>query len=109
MLELLVLAVPGCGSLLTFTPERAAVETLLGAPEFSGRQKDILPGSVKVAQTLDWQDGAMVIISYGAADREARPLDCLHLFQVTRERSGWVAISQGEDCMPADRIGEPFL
>lgn len=108
LLELLVLGIPGCGSLLAFTPERAAVEALLGPPAITGRPENIVPDSVRVAQTQDWQDGSMVAVTFSATEPPSGLVDCLYIFEVTRKRSRWSVISQESGCGPAGGSGEPF-
>jgi hypothetical protein len=104
----MVLAIPGCGSMLNFTPERAAVEALLGPPELTGRPENIVPGSVKVAQTQDWQDSSMVVVTFNATETEIGVEDCLYLFQVTRIHSEWAANHVGGGCWTAVFRGELF-
>lgn len=108
VIEVLLFTTSGCGSLLEFTPERAAVEALLGPPERMGRPEDITQGSVKVAQTQEWQEGFMVVVTFNATEHEIGLEDCLFIFQVTRERTRWVAVPQEESCSPAGGSGEPF-
>jgi hypothetical protein len=107
-LGLIILAFSGCGSLLTFTPERAAVEVLLGPPETTGRTENITPGSVKVAQTQDWREGYMVAVTFNATEPQTGLLDCLYIFEATRAQSRWVAYPQERDCGPAGGNGEAY-
>jgi hypothetical protein len=107
LLELLVLAIPGCGSMLAFTPERAAIEALLGPAERTGRSELITPGSVKVAQTQEWQDGSLVAVTFSAFEDGTGPVDCLYIFEVIRDRYRWAARSRESTCEPAGG-GESF-
>jgi hypothetical protein len=108
LIEVIILTTSGCGSLLAFTPERAAVDALLGPPELTDRPKDITPGSVKVAQTQGWQNGFIVVVTFSTTEEDAILVDCLFIFEVTREPSSWSAVLQEKACGPVGGSGEPF-
>ena len=108
LLELLLLASPGCGSLLAFTPERAAVEALLGPADRTGRPENIVSGSVKVQQIQAWRDASIVLITFNATEPEIGLVDCLYLFRVTRVRSRWVTDQDGQGCWTTGGSGELF-
>ena len=98
---LLVVLLAGCAGMPAFTPERAALQQVLGN---SLTHDKINPNTLAVLQTQNYQEYVMVLVAFQEMDRSGQLSDCLFMYEIRKMSLGWVPGSGGGSCGPA---GEP--
>ena len=98
------LLLSSCSTLLGFTPERAVIREIMQTsdPNFT-----ILPDSVQVLQSVDWNEDVLVIAVYQRSGRNNQIENCLDVYIVEMTRTGWMAGSGGSGCMTAGAMDQP--
>ena len=107
LLELLsALLLAGCQSLMTFTPEQAALQN---ARDYDlGNDYTLDSNSVQVLQSLRLQDSTLVLVSFQENRRGSR-MQCLFHFETHRTSIGtWVSGSGGGGCSMAGQDQTPL-
>ncbi len=85
-----------CSRILTFSPERAAVQEVL-----SNTDGQVDPSSVQVLQKLEMDESVLVLVSYHKNNPEHRQIsECLMLYETLKRGAGWQTGSGGGGCGP---------
>jgi hypothetical protein len=92
----------GCS--LTFSPEQAAIQTVLE----SQIRPQPNPSTVRVLQSQPWEDGVVVLLTYQAVDQSGGVFECLSMYQTQRSILGWMGGSGGGGCGPAGGDDQPL-
>ena len=97
------LTITACQSLLSFSPDRAAVqEIVLHSPSMMEVHRD----TIRVLQMQEFDPGIMVLATYLTTTEGSQMSECLALFHAQKGAEGWNARSQGSGCWPAELIEE---
>jgi hypothetical protein len=88
-----------CGSLLTFTPEEAAVRDIT---ERGSSRLGVDPTTVRVLQVQPWQESTAVLLFYTVNLEVEEEDDCLRLTTVQRVGLDWRTQRVATACMEAD-------
>jgi hypothetical protein len=99
-LVLALLFLSGCS--LTFSPEQAAIRTVLESQ--IRPQPD--PATVRVLQSQPWGDSVVVLLTYQAVDQGGGVVECLSMYEIQRNTLGWMGGSGGGGCSPAGGDGQ---
>jgi hypothetical protein len=95
-----LLFLSGCS--LTFSPEQAAIQTVLE----SQVRPQPNPSTIRVLQSRPWRDGAVVLLTYQAVDQDGGISECLSMYETQRSMLGWIGGSGGGSCSPAGGDGQ---
>jgi hypothetical protein len=98
----IVLLLSACGSMLNFTPERAAVQEVL---RFGEPNLPVDPDSVQVLQTQAQGEMTLVLVAFQRGRGAAFPDECLAIHEVRRTALGWMTGSGGTGCGPIGGTG----
>ncbi|MEJ2600944.1 MAG: hypothetical protein P8Z00_21610 [Anaerolineales bacterium] len=100
---LVLFTAAGCRGLLSFSPERAVVQTVLSSNTF-GMQAQ--PDTVQVLQSKTLEGNQFVQVAFQAVDERGLQQECLFVYETRRTPVGFVTGSGGGGCGPTNQPDE---
>jgi hypothetical protein len=97
LFSILVVLLAGCGPLLNFTPQRAAVQEALN---FGEPDLPVDPDSIQVLQSQEQGEMTLVLVAFQRGRGPTMPDECLAIYEVRKSALGWQVNSGGTGCGP---------